>query len=158
DLRPELIRLLFDSAHITIRAQLAVEWATGARVSSVLYGVRLCDLILAEGREQIVFRGTKNGEDVAAALNPTAAGILRDYLKGRGRLPEREAPLFPTHRRKPYTDNGRAAGGQNKGGFAGARRRAQTALLARARAEERRLRRLARCKEADAVRDQAAAD
>jgi hypothetical protein len=49
DLRPELVRLLFDCAHITIRAQLAVEWATGARVSSVLYGVRLCDCYPGQG-------------------------------------------------------------------------------------------------------------
>ncbi len=40
ELRPELIQLLFDSAHITIRAQLAVERCTGARVSSVLFAAR----------------------------------------------------------------------------------------------------------------------
>ena len=69
ELRPELIRALFDAAHVSLRAQLAVEYATGSRVSSILYGVRLCDLNLGKGREQIIFRGTKNGEDVTAALN-----------------------------------------------------------------------------------------
>jgi len=101
ELRPDLIRPLFDAAHITMRAQLAIEYATGSRVSSNLYGVRLCDLNLGKGREQITFRGTKNGEDVTAALNSTAVSILKDYLKWRGMLHDREAPLLLTYRRKP---------------------------------------------------------
>lgn len=52
ELRPELIQLLFDCAHISSRAQLAVERPTGARVSSVLFAARVCDLILAEGRDR----------------------------------------------------------------------------------------------------------
>jgi len=69
-------------------------------VSSVLYGVRLCDLILAKGREQIIFRATKNGEDVCAALDASTVVVLKEYLKWRGRLHDREAPLFLTPRRK----------------------------------------------------------
>src|SRR5258708_26152198 len=110
-----------------MRAQLAVEYATGSRVSSNLYGVRLCDLNLGKGREQITFRGTKNGEDVTAALNATAVSILKDYLKWRGMLHDCEAPLFLTYRRKPYTDNGRSYGGQNKKSFRGAPGRAHPA-------------------------------
>jgi hypothetical protein len=123
ELRPELIQLLFDCAHITIRAQLAVERCTGARVSSVLFAARVCDLILAQGREQITFPRTKNGEDVTAVLDATAVAVLNDYLKWRGKLHEREAPLFLTWRRKPYVDNGRASGGPNKTGFNAAKRR-----------------------------------
>ncbi|MDQ2080517.1 tyrosine-type recombinase/integrase [Xanthobacteraceae bacterium Astr-EGSB] len=158
DLRPDLIRTLFDCAHISLRAQLAVEWSTGARVSSILYGARVCDLILARGREQIIFRGTKNGLDVTAALNPTAAAILRDYVKWRGKLHEREAPLFLTFRRKPYADNGKSAGGQNKTAFAAAKRRARKAIVAAAIEEARRLRAAGRRKAAEALLDQAKSD
>jgi len=98
DLRPDLVWRLFEAAYITLKAQVAVEWATGARVSSVLYGVRLCDLILAKGREQITFRGTKNGEDVPAALNPTAVASLKEHLAWRGKPHDREAPLGETCR------------------------------------------------------------
>ena len=129
ELRPDLIARLMMSAHITIRAQMAVEWSAGARVSSVLHGCRVCDLILADGREQITFHDTKNGAPDDAALHPPAAAILRDYVKWRGNLHDREAPLFLTFRRKPYTDTGGAWGGQNKTGFNAAKRRAAEAVL-----------------------------
>lgn len=135
ELRPDLIQALFDAAHISLRAQLAVEYSTGARVSSNLYGVRLCDLNLGKGREQITFRGTKNGEDVTAALNATAVSILTEYLEWRGMLSDREAPLFVTYRREPYTDNGRAYGGQNKTAFRAARRRAIAAIRSAAQSK-----------------------
>lgn len=151
DLRPDLIGLLLQCSHITLRAQLAVEWSTGARVSSVLYGVRVCDVILAPGREQIIFRDTKNGDDVAAALHPTAAEILREYAEWRGRLHEREQPFFLTFKRKPYVDNGRATGGQNKRAFNAAKRRARRALLKRAFDDAWRLRQEGRRDEALAL-------
>lgn len=128
DLRPDLIRTLLDQAHISIRAQLIVECDTGARVSSVLHGARICDLNLAPGRETITFRNTKTGHDVAAALSPTAATILKEYLKWRGGLRDREAPLFLTRLREPYADNGGAYGTQNKTGFNAAKLRAQAAV------------------------------
>ncbi len=158
ELRPDLIRALFDSAHISLRAQLAVEYATGARVSSILYGVRLCDLNLGKGREQITFRGTKNGEDVTAALSPTAVAILKDYLNWRGKLADREGPLFLTYRRKPYADNGRAYGGQNKTAFKAARRRAIGSIQGAAEAKAAQLSAAGKTKDAEAVRDQAQAD
>lgn len=158
ELRPELIRLLFDCAHITIRAQLAVERVTGARVSSVLHAARVCDLILAKGREQITFPNTKNGEDVHAVLDATAVAILKEYLKWRGRLHDREAPLFLTHRRKPYIDNGRSGGGQNKGGFNAAKRRAADALIEAAGSEAAQLRKQGHQKAAQAVLAQAQSD
>ncbi len=138
-MRPDLIQRLFDHAHIAIRAQLAVERCTGARVSSILYAARVCDLILAKGREQITFPNTKNGEDVTAALDASTAAILRDYLKWRGGLHKREEPLFLTPKGKPYINNGRAYGGQNKTGFRAARRRAVAAILADGQAEAKRL-------------------
>jgi hypothetical protein len=158
ELRGDLIQLLFDCAHISIRAQLVVERCTGARVSSVLFAARLCDLILAPGREQITFPATKNGEDVTAVLDATAVAILKDYLKWRGRLHEREAPLFLTWRRRPYLDNGRKSGGANRTGFNATKRRAVKLLLERAAEEERLLRRAGRRKAADDVRDRARAD
>lgn len=139
-LRPELIRLLFDHAHISLQAQMAVEWSAGARVSSILYGVRVCDVILAPGREQVTFGKTKNGDDVVSALHPTAGEMLRAYAKWRGGLHNREAPFFLTYRRKPYTDNGKDGGGQNKTAFAAAKRRARHALLTDAFAQSRALR------------------
>ncbi len=140
DLRPDLIWRLFNACHIAIKAQLAVQWATGGRVSSLLYGARLADLILAKGREQITYRNTKNGKDVPAALNPTAAAIMRDYLTWRGNLHDREGPLFLTPKKEGYADNGRAWGGQNKTGFNAAKRRARAGALADAFARSRKLR------------------
>jgi hypothetical protein len=158
ELRPDLVQTLFDHCHISIRAQLAVERSTGARVSSILYAARVCDLIIAKDRAQITFPNTKNGEDVTAALDPTAVGILKDYLKWRGKLHDREAPLFLTYRRKPYTDNGRAYGGQNKTGFRAAKRRGAAAIVAKGEEDYRRLSKLGRRSEAAAARDQARAD
>lgn len=158
ELRPDLVWLLFEHAHIAIRAQLAVEKATGARASSVLYAARVCDLVIGRGRAHITFPKTKNGEDVTAALDPTTVGILRDYLKWRGKLHDREAPLFLTPRRKPYTFNGRAWGGQNKSGFNAAKRRAVVALREKAAGEAARLRKSGRTKAAQETIDRAAAD
>jgi hypothetical protein len=158
DLRPDLVQRLFDSCHISIRAQLAVERSTGARVSSILYAARVCDLILAKGREQITFPATKNGEDVHAALDPTAVAILKEYLKWRGKLHDREAPLFLTFRRQPYTDNGKAGGGQNKTGFNAAKRRTAAAIIEAGKATYLRLIKAGQRKAAIEARDQAAAD
>ncbi|MGJ5075471.1 tyrosine-type recombinase/integrase [Bradyrhizobium oligotrophicum] len=158
DLRPELIQRLFDACHISIRAQLAVQRATGARVSSVIYAARVCDLILAQGREQITFPLTKNGEDVTAALDPTAVAVLKDYLKWRGSLHDREAPLFLTFRRQPYTDNGRAYGGQNKTAFRAAKRRAAQAILEAGETAYGNLMRAGRPKEAEEARHRAQGD
>jgi integrase len=114
DLRAELIALLVDEAAPHLQGQLAIMWSTGARVSSLLYGCRLCDYLAAEGREQITFHDTKNGDRVTATVHPWAAEVMRDYLEWRGGLEDREAPLFVTHRRRPYSDNAKACGGQIK--------------------------------------------
>ena len=158
DLRPELIARLFDAAHIALKAQLAVEWSTGARVSSVLHGCRICDLIIAPGRSSLTFIETKNGRDVVAHLHPRAVAILEDYLEWRGDLHDREAPLFLTPSRQPYTDNGRAWGTQNKTAFNGAKRRAIRALRQDAAAEARDLWRKGQRKPARTVVSQAKAD
>lgn len=100
DLSPELVGRLLRHAAPHLKGPLAVMWSTGARVSSLLYGVRLADYLAAPGREQITFRMTKNGDDVVAALHPWAAAVMADYLAWRGRLHEREAPLFLTDRRR----------------------------------------------------------
>ncbi|WP_164127793.1 hypothetical protein, partial [Stenotrophomonas maltophilia] len=74
--------------------------------------------------------------------------VLKDYVKWRGKLHDREAPLFLTYRRKPYVDNGRAYGGQNKTGFRAEKRRAAAAVLAQGKAEAARLARLGQRKAA----------
>lgn len=158
DLRPDLVQHLLDACHITVRAQLAVMRATGARVSSVIYAARVCDLILAKGREQITFPSTKNGEDVHAALDPTAIAILKEYLKWRGDLHDREAPLFLTYKREPYVDNGKASGGQNKTAFRAAKRRAVQAILEDGKATYGKLLRAGRKQAAEDARSHAQAD
>jgi integrase len=140
ELRPELIWMLLINAHIALRAQLAVEKTTGARVSSVLYGCCLADLNLTAGRESITFRDTKNGRDVTAALDHSAVAILKDYLRWRGPFVAKDAPLFVTPAGKPYAFR-RGGGGQNKSGFNGAKRRAQAGIRGRGAALPRRCRR-----------------
>lgn len=136
ELTPELIRFMIDHAAPHFAAQVAIEWSTGARVSSVLYGARLCDVILAPGRSRITFHDTKNGEPVVAALSSWAAEKITEYLKWRGELQDREAPLFVTHRRdrktkkrQPYADTRGLWGGQNKTAWRGMRARTVKALL-----------------------------
>jgi site-specific recombinase XerD len=142
DLTPALINLMLDHAAPHLRAQLVVEWCAGARVSSVLYGCRLCDVILVPGRGQITFHDTKNSEPVVAALNDWAVARLLDYLELRGgRLDDREQPFFLTDEGLPYTDNGKIAGGQNKSAFNGMKRRTVRTIRAQGAAEAWRLRR-----------------
>jgi site-specific recombinase XerD len=126
ELTPGLLIFLFDHAPLHLRAQLYTEWSTGGRVSSVLFGCRLCDLILAPGRNQITFHDTKNGETVTAHLHPAAAEVLAEYLEYRGALDHRESPLFLTQLNRPYSTRGRERGwgGANKTSFTNTRRRA----------------------------------
>lgn len=158
ELRPDLVQTLFNHCHITIRAQLAVERCTAARVSSVIYAARVCDLILAKGREQLTFPATKNGEDVTAVLDETAISVLFEYLNWRGQLHDREAPLFLTYKRRPYKYNGKAWGGQNKTGFRAAKRRACAAIRAAGDDEFDRLRSIGQLSAAREARAQANAD
>ena len=129
DLRPELIRFLISHASPHLKGQLAVEWSTGARVSSILYGCRVCDLVIGAERNQITFHKTKNGRTVTSALHPYAVELLLEYLDWRGSLHDREANLFLTHRRQPYADNGRDGGGQTHTAFNAMKRRAMQTLL-----------------------------
>jgi hypothetical protein len=74
--------------------QLAVEYATGSPVSSALYGMWLCDSNLGEGREQIPFRDTKNGEDVTAALIMIVAAF-REAVNTLGEFALSHRSSFP---------------------------------------------------------------
>lgn len=137
--RPELILLLIDNAGKHLKPQLWTEWSTGQRVSAVLR-VRLCDVLLAQGREQVEFGKTKTGEPVVASLHPAAGQALRDYLKIRGRLWDREGPLFLTKAGKPYkTEN--ELSGHNRTAFANAKRKAIAARRRQALAQCLELRR-----------------
>jgi hypothetical protein len=127
-LRPELISLLIENAAPHLKGQMAIMWTAGARVSPLLHGCRLCDYLAAEGREQITFHDTKNGDRGTATVHPWAADVMREYLEWRGRLEDREAPLFLTDRRQPYADNNKSWGGQTKTVFKGMVRRAQQTL------------------------------
>lgn len=125
DLSTTLVAFVIDHAAPHLAPQIWVQWSTGARVSSILRGCRLCDLILAPGREQITFHGTKNGDTVKAHLHPRAIAALKRYLDIRGRLHDREGLLFLRPDGRPY----KAAGsGQNKTAFNGMKRRARKAL------------------------------
>lgn len=153
--RPELIQLLIDSAGKHLKPQLWMQWSTGQRVSAVLK-VRLCDVVLAKGREQVTFGKTKTGEPVTASLHPAAGEALREYLKIRGRLWNREGPLFLTRSGEPYKANGLS--GQNRTAFAGARARAQVARRRQALEEALQLRRQGQPEAARAAIGQAWAD
>lgn len=139
DLTPRLVALMVENASWHLRPQLAVEWSTGGRVSSVLHGCQLCDVILAEGREQITFHDTKNGRTVDAALHPWAAEEVRRYLERRGLLHWREGPLFLTHRNEPYSEN--SDGAQNRTAFNAMKRRTARSIRSRAAAQARTQRR-----------------
>ncbi|MBV9153861.1 MAG: tyrosine-type recombinase/integrase [Alphaproteobacteria bacterium] len=128
DLTPELILLLIEHAPPHLVGPIAAMWATGGRVSMILYHCRLCDYIAADGREQLTYQDSKNGDPVTASLHPEAARLMRRYLDWRGKLWDREAPLFLTDERVPYTDNRRAGGGQMKSAWAGMKRRTIRAL------------------------------
>jgi site-specific recombinase XerD len=147
DLRPELIERLMRHAPPHLKGQLAIMWSTGARVSSVLYGCRLCDYLAAPGREQISFHNTKNGRRVDAAVHPWAAAVMTEYLEWRGRLHDREAPLFLTDRRQPYARK-RHGGGQMKTAFRAMINRAGRELRREALVEAARLRQQGRFAEA----------
>lgn len=123
--RPELIQLLVDNAGWHLKPQLWVEWSTGQRATAILKP-RLKDAVLAPGREQITFPTTKTGEPVTASLHPAAGEALRGYLKKRGRLWDREGPLFLTRAGKPYkTENGLS--GHNRKAFNNAKARSVAA-------------------------------
>jgi integrase len=131
ELSPELISFMIGHAASHLKPQLYIEWSTGWRVSSVLHGIRICDVILAEGRESVTTHFTKNGEPVTAALHPAAARAVATYLQDRGQIHDREAPLFLTQRGQPYSD--KSSGAQNKTAFNAMRRRAAQALRERGR-------------------------
>jgi site-specific recombinase XerC len=149
DLSIDLIEHLIAHASPHIRAQLWTEWSTGARVSSILHGCHLSDLILAPGREQITFHGTKNGETVTAHLHPRAVSALQAYLKVRGRLHDREGNLFLTHDGKPYS--AQSSGVQNRTAFNAMKRRARAALRRAGMDDARRLRAISQEASADRV-------
>ncbi|WP_343712864.1 tyrosine-type recombinase/integrase [Inquilinus sp.] len=133
DLRPDLIALMIENAWWHMRPQLAVEWSTGARVSSIVHGCRVCDAVLVHGRGQITFHDTKNGDSVTAALHDWAVDAVLAYLERRGAIKSREEPLFLTDVGKPYSRKGYEAGmgGQNKTAYRGMRCRTVKVLLRR---------------------------
>ena len=131
--RVELLAYIINAAHITIGIQLHVEYVGGTRVSSILHGASLGDLDMTA--MVLMFRDTKNGEDVPVALPETIREPLLEYLTWRslqvrlGRVPPgSDQPLFLTYKGKPYKPNQGAWGTQNKSGFNGAKRRAILAV------------------------------
>jgi hypothetical protein len=154
DLTPDLIMLMMEHAAPHLAGQMAAEWSTGGRVSSILFGCRVCDLLVTADdtvgyRGQLTFHNTKNGEPVVAALHPWAAERLLQYLEWRGDLHDREAPLFVTPRldrrtgkKLPYDARGKGTwGNQNKSAFNGMKRRTIKTIRDRAASAARDLRR-----------------
>jgi len=133
ELTHELVAMMIEASPPHLKALLAFMWSTGARVSSILYGCRFCDIDLREAEEQAVLHKTKTGEDVGPALHPWAAKILREYVAYRGIPEDPESPFFLTHRGIPYRDNGRAWGGQTKTAFNTMKRRVAARLRAAGR-------------------------
>jgi hypothetical protein len=135
NVRPYLLQLLIESAHITIGAQLCAEAATGGRVSSVLFQCALQDLVMAPDAMEITYHDTKNDDDVVAALPESTRSLLESFLAWRqlqvdaGRVSAaRSAPLFLTPRGYPYKPNPNYTGTRNKSGFNGTKRRALAKL------------------------------
>lgn len=131
DVTSEVISALRRSMHIATETQIAVEEATGARVSSVLHGCTLGDLDLTPSRIVLLFRKTKNGDDVPAALPESLRPLLNRYLAWRhrqvraGRVgPDADGPMFLTPKGDPYRDNGARWGTQNRTAFNAAKKRA----------------------------------
>jgi site-specific recombinase XerD len=127
--RVQLLDDIIDAAHISLATQLRVEYAAGARVSSVLQGCSLGDLDLAT--MTLTFRDTKNGDDVPVALPISMKPALETYLQWRqvqvrrGTIgPGSDEPLFLHYKGRPYKPNGGAWGTQNKTAFNNAKRRA----------------------------------
>jgi len=138
NVRPYLISLILEQSHVTIATQLVTEAATGARVSSVLFGCCLDDLVMSPNAMTLTFHDTKNGDDVPAALPESARPFLEDYLSWRelqvraGQVsPAGDAPLFLTPRGRPYKPNRGYTGTRNKTGFNAAKRRAIAVLKVR---------------------------
>ena len=138
DMSSDLIAKMIDHAPIHARAQLAVEWSTGARVSSVLHSCALRDLDLSvPGSETITFHQTKNGDTVTAYLHRFAVDQLKDYLNWRGDLQQRDEPLFLTDQHRRYK---RRRGDQNRKAIASMKRKAIKTLRREAAAEAATLR------------------
>lgn len=152
DLTDDIVLMMIEHAAPHLKGQLVAERESGARVSSVIFGCRLCDLIAVHGRGQITFHDTKNGEPVVASLSDWAVDQLLEYLKWRGRLEKREEPLFLTDERLPYIDNRhKGRSGFNKSAFNGMRRRTVRALRRQAATEALALRRQGQVEEGRSI-------
>lgn len=148
--------MLIENAGWHLKPQLYVEWSTGQRVSAVLR-LRLFDAVLAQGREQVTFQTTKTGEPVRASLHPRAGEAVREYLARRGRLWDREGPLFLTKAGKPYAPDSHW-GSQNRKAFNNAKARANAVRRRQALALCLELRQQGRIVEAREVAGQAWTD
>lgn len=119
----EDVLLLIDCAVFHLRPQLALKAVTGCR-DPQLAGLRICDLILAQGRERVIFRDTKNADDDVLPIPGWAGDILRHYFAEHRKGAAREDPAFLTHLGRPYRPTGGHWGGRIKTGFNRAKRRA----------------------------------
>jgi hypothetical protein len=130
-----IVGAIFRSSHIANTIQYAIEEVTGARVSSVLFGCSLGDLVLTSGKMTLHFRNTKAGFDVPSALPEDMRPLLEEYLGWRqqqvraGRIgPGSDEPLFLTPRGVPYKKNLAYTGTRNKTAWCAAKRRAKALI------------------------------
>jgi len=132
--RVALLEDIIEASHISIGMQLRVEYAAGARVSSLLQGL----LSRRSGHETLTltFRDTKNGDDVrgAAELDEAGVGSLLEWRQlqvRRGSIGRvRHEKLFLHYKGVPTSRTGRL-GTQNKTAFNNAKRRAIKTVGAR---------------------------
>ncbi|MDX9862925.1 MAG: tyrosine-type recombinase/integrase [Rhodospirillales bacterium] len=126
--------LIIDHAAPHLRPQLAVKFATGCR-DPQLASVKIGDFTLDLGRGQVIFRGTKNDDDVVSSLQDWAVECVLEYFQTERKNARRSDPAFLTDKGKPYASSHGRWGGRIKKGFNSARRRAAESLLKQA-AEE----------------------
>jgi integrase len=128
-LHPDEVILLVECAATHLQPLLIFLACTGARVSEALR-LDIADLGLAQGRERATLRNTKNGETYTVPLHPWAAEVLRATLP-----PGADGPVFRRLDGRPFKDRGGKSGGQIRGAFITACRRAATILRQRGQAE-----------------------
>jgi integrase len=115
------IDTLFDGLAPHAQDVVALLGTSGCRVSEAVY-LQIPDVILADGRERVIFRNTKNGETYGAAMHPFAVPFI---LRAIGK--RREGAVFLTDKGVPYKVKAHG-GGQIKTAWRKARAHLVTSL------------------------------
>lgn len=125
----EEMEILLDSAAPHVAGILALMMTTGCRVSEAVY-IKIADVILAEGRERVIFRDTKNDETYGAPIHAFAVPYVARAIGCR-----QEGPVFLTDKGEGYADHEGKSGGQIKTAWRNARARLVARLIEAGKAE-----------------------